>query len=79
MIQRVRVLLKKECTGTGHQPSEVGTFAAYLSNRVSKGKGLPMNAADAAALRFRRQTEQTHSAEGYLAKSQLGSDRGFRF
>ena len=39
MIQRV--LLEKECTGTGHQPSDVGVFAAFLSIRVSKGKRLP--------------------------------------
>ncbi len=40
MIQRV--LLEKECTGTGHQPSEVGVFAAFLSIRDSKGKRLPI-------------------------------------
>jgi hypothetical protein len=40
MIQRV--LLEKERTGTGHQPSDVGVSAAFLSIRVSKGKRLPM-------------------------------------
>ena len=40
MIQRV--LLEKECTGTGHQPSGVGVFAAFLSIRDSKGKRLPI-------------------------------------
>ena len=40
MIQRV--LLEKECTGTGHQPSGVGVSAAFLSIRVSKGKRLPI-------------------------------------
>jgi hypothetical protein len=58
MVQRV--LLEKECTGTGHQPSDVGVSAAFLSIRVSKGKKLPNMLRDAAAQRFRCQ-ESKHT------------------
>ena len=66
-------LLRKECTGTGHQPSDVGVSAAFLSIRVRREKGFQIRC------RCRRteislSTEQTHSAEGYLAKRQLSSD-----
>ena len=66
-------LLKKECTGTGHQPSDVGVFAAFLSIKVRREKGFQVC--------YRRRhteislsTEQSHNAEGYLAKRQLSSD-----
>ena len=64
---------RKECTGTGHQPSDVGVSAAFLSIRVSKGKWLPIML-PMPPLRDFAVRQSKHSAEGYLAKRQLSSD-----